>query len=128
MRSDAGILKGPNLNSDWAQWKPKPWPEFTVSHGWLAGIIDGEGCFTIERDGRCPSLRVGMTDKAAIERCRDITGVGSVRLRELKHRDKPVWLWCVYGATCRDIAWLMLPLLTTKKNHAAAIVKGVAYP
>jgi hypothetical protein len=124
-RSDAGKPRGPFKGSAWALWEPKPRPVLTTDHGWLAGIIDGEGCLTIERDGRSPSIRVGMTDKEAIERCQRIAGVGSMRLRELANRDKPVWLWCVYSANARDIAWLLLPLLTTKRHLADAIVKGV---
>ena len=44
---------------------------------WLAGIVEGEGCFTTE--GRCA---VWMKDQDIIERCREVSGLGRLFQRD----------------------------------------------
>jgi hypothetical protein len=88
--------------------------------GWLAGIIDGEGHIATER----PAIVVGMTDEATINRCREITGVGSVKRRVIG-RKTPLYFWAVYSANARDVAWLCLPFLVTKREAARKLVESV---
>lgn len=47
-----------------------------IETGWVAGIIEGEGCFTVKR-GR-PVVKVEMTDLDVIERLQALTGVGTI--------------------------------------------------
>ena len=73
---------------------------------WIAGLLEGEGCFRIEKDQRKPHskaqyVRIAceMTDKDTIERLQQYAGVGQVHSREprklngdVKSR-KPTWAW-----------------------------------
>ena len=48
--------------------------------GWVAGFLEGEGCFYIRRNGKWhyPSIRVQSVDVDALEKLRNFTGVGWV--------------------------------------------------
>ena len=96
--------------------------ESWTAWGWLAGIVDGEGCLSVRRNGRMPSIAVGMTDETAVRRCHAITDVGSVIIQKTS-RQKPLYLWRVYGHDALDVAWLLLPLLITKKAAAVAMIE-----
>jgi len=92
----------------------------TADHGWLAGIIDGEGCITIRRkENPTPSVElvVGMTDETAVRRCQAIAGRGSVTL-VVNGRQLPLWFWGVYSHNAKSILWLLYPLFTAKRARA----------
>jgi DNA-binding Lrp family transcriptional regulator len=71
--------------------------------GWVAGILEGEGCFFVTtrrtaKYGPYVYARVtGMTDRDVLERLRKVTGVGVLeRVRARKDpRHKPIWQWIV---------------------------------
>lgn len=67
---------------------------------WLAGWLEGEGCFTLRkpRGGHGWGIAVSAvsTDEDVIRRVAAITGIGSVRFRkpqQLHHQDS--WIWQV---------------------------------
>jgi hypothetical protein len=42
---------------------------------WLAGLLEGEGCFTVTGGGRgTPTVKVGMTDKDVVQRVAKLLG------------------------------------------------------
>ena len=60
---------------------------------WLAGILEGEGCFA-GRESGLPFVAVNMTDKDVIYRCREISGLGQIYKPTLKNmRHKQMWSW-----------------------------------
>lgn len=111
-------------------WEPKPRPPLTADHGWLAGIIDGEGCVKIRRESnRTPSVEliVGMTHKPSIERCREIADSGRVSVRTVRAgRPTALWMWAVYSDNAKNVLWLLLPLLVTKREVAERAVSAGA--
>lgn len=72
-----------------------------VMTAWVAGILEGEGCFHMERR-RYPRITVQMTDEDVIRKLQMVTGVGKVngpynphgRFTERTHW-KPAWRWIV---------------------------------
>lgn len=50
---------------------------------WLAGLLEGEGCFSVRQDGqrRSPKVLINMTDKDVIERVAALVGSGIRPLR-----------------------------------------------
>ena len=70
---------------------------------WLAGLLEGEGCFTFQlgknRNGgkrKRPSLAVSvsMSDKDVIERVQQVVGAGTISyVPPRKEGWKPLWRW-----------------------------------
>jgi hypothetical protein len=44
---------------------------------WLAGLLEGEGCFSLARD-RYPAVSLDMTDRDVVERAAEMMGAPSV--------------------------------------------------
>jgi hypothetical protein len=75
--------------------------------GWVAGILEGEGCFLITTRTKGPygpylyaRVTVCMTDRDVLERLQRVTGIGTLeRIRERKDpKHKPISQWIV----CRN--------------------------
>lgn len=98
------------------------WNQLTI--GYLAGIIDGEGSVTFQRNGRkTPNARVSvsMTDQDSINRIFELSGIGYVGGPYTRNGNnpnrKPYWTWQLYKAS--DIARLLCaiaPLLSERKQ------------
>lgn len=69
--------------------------------GYLAGIIDGEGCLQLRDNhnkGRrfYPRITVKMTDLDVLQKCQRITGAGNIRpIKNVPLGYKPQWSWTV---------------------------------
>lgn len=101
----------------------------SVELAWLAGLLEGEGCFKIFQDTR-PKLDgtrswryavyIKMTDLDVLERARDIGGVGTICTANSPSKPehyKPSWQWQVQRNT--DALWLMrtiLPYMGTRRS------------
>ena len=48
---------------------------------WLAGLIEGEGCFA--KSGRTPSIRIDMLDKDVVDRAAHLMGPCTVHSRTI---------------------------------------------
>ncbi len=89
--------------------------------GWVAGIIEGEGCFIHQKERDHLRIQVKMTDEVVINRLQEITNVGRVRPADVKgklehHKDK--WIWVVTKRD--DTLWLaekIMPLLSQRRRH-----------
>lgn len=71
--------------------------------GWAAGILEGEGCFSMhtrgsgKRNGKVElAIHCEMTDQDTILKLQKVLGVGTVCFRENKRKDgrtrKPSWI------------------------------------
>lgn len=91
---------------------------------WLAGLFEGEGCIHVGgKTGNRTRLTVNMTDADVVTRCRDLTGVGSLRWRE-HPQWKPQLIWSVSHR--RDVARLLLAMvpLLGERRRAKALEAG----
>lgn len=76
---------------------------------WLAGIIEGEGCFVLRNNGT--RITLVMTDEDIIKKIHQITGLGTVHFYEKSQykngqaHHKDIWHWSV---TFRDDVKLIL--------------------
>lgn len=81
-----------------------------LDYAWAAGILEGEGCFSIfnrtakcgtkQRDTKNCSIQLEMTDKDTVERVYNIFKVGSIKGPNIRKRDegrnrKPTYIWSV---------------------------------
>lgn len=91
--------------------------------GWLAGIIEGEGCFP-KGSKPCGRLRVAMTDRDIIERLRVVTGLGVIHDRGRRHAHwKQVWDWTVLRReNMCAIAEALAPLLLQRRREQMAFI------
>lgn len=84
-----------------------------LDHAWAAGVLEGEGCFSIfnrtakcgtkQRDTKSCAIHLEMTDKDTVERIYNIFKVGSFKGPFVRKRDdgknrKPTYVWSVQNA------------------------------
>jgi hypothetical protein len=73
---------------------------------WVAGLLEGEGCFLLHRDRQSwgghkyvyyrPRVICAMTDRDVIERLQRVTGMGRIAIgRATAPGHKPYWRWTV---------------------------------
>lgn len=108
---------------------------------WLASMIDGEGCLFIHKrkvgqsngqgyrrkhDTYGAGLEVANTHPLIINRCRDITGMGSIcrveRETRTKKRNIPLYRWNMRTNQCRDIIREIYPYLVGKQHEARLLL------
>lgn len=98
--------------------------------GWVAGILDGEGCLSICCDLRkrgnyyIPQVIVNNTDKRMLDVLYKLTSFGHVTKRTKYTHQKQSWTWQVRRLS--DIAVLLIevyPYLVTKKEQASVLLK-----
>ena len=91
--------------------------------GWLAGIIEGEGCFP-KGSKPCGRLRVAMTDRDIIERLQTVTGLGLIHDRGRRHDHwKQVWDWTVLRReNMCAIAEAIAPLLLQRRRDQMSFI------
>lgn len=94
-----------------------------IELGWLAGIIEGEGCFP-KGSKPCGRLRVAMTDRDIIERLQSVTGLGLVHDRGRRRAHwKQVWDWTVLRReNMCAIAEALAPLLLQRRRAQIAFI------
>ena len=105
-----------------------------VDKAWLAGLIEGEGCFTILAESTCkkgkiyvhyrPYITISNTSVELLEWVQKILGYGRIY-----HYSRPPWkaehTLCVYNKAqiirlCQDI----LPYLIAKRKHAMVLIEA----
>ena len=85
-----------------------------IEAAWLAGFIDGEGTISSYMSGRQRRhvswlLSVPNTVRGSLERCKEITGAGSVLVKPIgREKRQPCHQWRVYrkldiASICRQI-------------------------
>lgn len=108
---------------------------------WLAAMIDGEGCIFIHKrktgqpngqgyfrknDSYSAGLEVANVHESIIQRCMDITGIGSIcRVeRETKHKQRniPLYRWNLRSNQCREIVKEIYPYLVGKQHEARLLL------
>lgn len=97
---------------------------------WLAGLLDGEGCITINRqrarnrkDLKTDSFRlyvqITMGHKLALNRCKAISGVGSIQPHTVSKKNaNPAFCWMVSARDAQRILRNVLPYLAVKRAEA----------
>ena len=110
-----------------------------IDRAWLAAIIDGEGCISIRRhdshsnadgnprcqDGFIPFICVGNNDRELLDRCQEITGYGTVGVKDRPHTDgrgihsrRIYYGWRLDGNKAIEVIRAIYPFLIAKKRQA----------
>lgn len=107
-----------------------------IQLAYMAGIIDGEGCFhigqantnykgKITRHHRC-CLKIDNTEEILITWILDtFKGLNSARNRWTSKRkyERTIHTWVATGDRLRDLCEQILPYLVVKKRHCENIIK-----
>ena len=82
---------------------------------WLAGIIEGEGCFF--SGGTSISLYIKMSDEDVIKKAADIMGCEYVKAT--KNNPKYKDLWSVRVGTMKAVEWMftLYPLMSSRRKE-----------
>lgn len=99
---------------------------------YLAGLIDGEGCFDIHTDNRnnssFPRIRVEMTHRETVEWIQQIfPGVKMQSIHRANRNHSDTYRWCVQGPKAITVARLIIPYLKGKR-YEAELMLSFPYP
>lgn len=93
---------------------------------WAAGVLEGEGCFTLVRNskakgGRSAKIVLQMNDLDVITNVRKVFDLkGKIYRRPPRGNSKESWTWTVYRASdVKEILWYVLPWLGKRRKEKA---------
>lgn len=112
-----------------------------VDRAWLAGLVDGDGTIGIriskprkefptqKNPTFVPYLAVSLTDTVALERCKEITGLGNINLKGRGgkagsrgiHIRKDFFSWRLDGQVASKVIRDIYPYLVIKQNQAKIV-------
>ena len=94
-----------------------------VEIAWAAGVLEGEGCFSVFKRKDRPNTTTAaifleMTDEDVVVRVRDAFNVGTINTRKRSDpRRKPSWCWAVQNKTdIKTVLELIVPYLGIRRT------------
>lgn len=88
---------------------------------YVAGFVDGEGCFSIGKNGSV-SLGIVNTSRCTLEFVLKVLGAGVIQDRKQKV-NKRQYIFRSYGENCMDAVHLLLPYLIEKRDQALLLIE-----
>lgn len=102
-------------------------------NAYLAGIIDGEGHISINRNKSCPTRRLNPryqaeiivvnTDIRLMEFLVENVGGSYYKRKKIKEHHKDTYQWKISSTTARDFCERILPFMVLKKEQAKCIIQ-----
>jgi len=87
---------------------------------WLAGLLEGEGCFTTRRQFHEIRISLHMTDEDVVRKAAIAMGSNSVRIRVHSRTRKPthkeVWEFEILGDRAIEVAKRILPFMGQRRK------------
>lgn len=97
-------------------------PVITISDTdlhWLAGIIEGEGCFTLSGNKYCqPTIKIGMTDHDIMLKVHKLLSCGTICERKSNNGYKTQWIVRVYSKDAVEWMNILYPLMGSRRKLA----------
>jgi len=134
----SGYSFGNTMAAAWKSWKSirdqEPWrqPEIAeVDFAWLAGLLEGEGCFSLQSYRKHPAEKIGgyqvpsielkMTDRDVVQRAGKLLGGKQGRVRSQLRKEhgkdrKPIFIWRVNGHRAVYLMSLLLPFMGKRRS------------
>ena len=86
--------------------------------GWLAGLLEGEGYFTLKR-GKYPFVQVVSTDKDVVDRVACLVGFGSTRGPYYKKNPntKGYYQWQIQGDLAVEVMLTIYDLMMNRRKE-----------
>lgn len=99
---------------------PVPTPnEMTPAEiAWVAGLLEGEGCWSRRSQGRNGwDIKLSMSDEDVVYRLQGVTGVGTVNKGTSREGHKDMWDWTVSKKEHREwLTGLVYPWMGTRRK------------
>ncbi len=83
---------------------------------WIAGLLEGEGCFDYNRTSKYLRIRVMMTDHDVLSRLQDIAGGSIHNVKQQKSHHKPLKEWTISGRKVKPIVDAILPWMGQRRT------------
>ena len=87
---------------------------------WLAGLIEGEGCFTLHSEKRHPYFLMDMTDQDVLEKAATLfPNLFTLRgpyTNKNKSQHKPRYRVDAFGPKCRELMMLVYPHMGARRR------------
>jgi hypothetical protein len=95
----------------------------SIELAYAAGIVDGEGCVTINtwRGRTRPIVKVAMIHEAPLKHLQTLFG-GRIRLSAGRNDRKDHYIWTIQSKMARECLKQLLPFLLIKNKHAEIIL------
>jgi len=90
---------------------------------WIAGLLEGEGCFGKNSNGFSPRIQVGMTDEDVIKHIGQLLKQNVTGPYQQRPNHKPVWYVALHGTKARG--WMMILYQFMGVRRQAAIRKAL---
>lgn len=85
---------------------------------WLAGLLEGEGCFAIRGTGHNPIIQLIMTDLDVVIRAAELMGCHKVIKNKIYSKSgKPLYRTTLYGKSAIEIMKLVLPVMGKRRSE-----------
>jgi len=91
-----------------------------INIDWLAGFLDGEGCFLIK--GNLPLIKVNSCNYDILCKICDVFGGKIYNHGKAEGNRRASWSWHLSGQPARDLAKLLLNLLHEKHTQALSLL------
>jgi len=99
--------------------------------GWIAGIIDGEGCISVRKryDSNNKTghfdvrISVANTDFAMVKSLKKIIGLGGLQFKRTIPPRQDYWRYAIGGKSGWQLLELLLPYLVTKHKRALIAIE-----
>jgi hypothetical protein len=104
----------------------KTWLKTDLAY--LAGFIDGEGCFFLgyrkigKRNCFPTSVLVAQTSQAVLHEYQASFG-GTVHDHGKTKKNRPAWMWAIHGENAERLTRLVRPYLKVKKEQAEVFMQ-----
>jgi len=92
----------------------------SYDRAWVAGLLEGEGCFGSQRKSRHQSewrVQCKMTDYDVIKRLRKLSKVGTISVVPACGRRKEIYYWRCSGEPAIALMRELLPLMGLRRSR-----------
>jgi hypothetical protein len=101
--------------------------DYEVWIGYVAGYLDGEGCFGADKNGTGVFVSVSNTYPKILLDLRTAFG-GLVAQKPTKVRDRSAWYWRVHGENAIAVCSHVAPFLKEKREQAMILMDLYSFP
>ena len=100
-----------------------------IEKGYIAGLLDGEGCIAILKNNNTYTQRVNIsnTNKETLDWIQNRLGFGNVKPKQQTGNRRQGYDWCTGDhEEIRQLIELVLPILRIKKKQALLILEFIS--
>ena len=97
-----------------------------ISIEWLAGYIDGEGCFILPQGNRKPEIKINSANYDLLSAIYEQFGGSFYNHGSATNTSRKTWTWVLRGSEAVELTINLLLFLREKQNQAVGILAWVS--